>query len=130
MERDSRIEVGFPFQIDSRGRVHDPSHEQHVREMIELVLFTSPGERVNRPDFGCGLLEKVFAADADTMEASALTLMAQASLQQWLGKVISVRTVEVEPRDSTLFVRVEYQLKRDEEIYVATFEPRGAPWDM
>ena len=70
------VEVGFPFQIDNYGRVADPDYEVHVQQMIELVLFTSPGERVNRPEFGCGLLQLIFGPDSEAL-ASATEYLVQ-----------------------------------------------------
>lgn len=119
-------QVGFPFQVDNRGRIASPDYDQHVREMIELVLFTSPGERVNRPDFGCGLLQHVFTS-ASTQEADALAYVVQTALQQWLAEVISVQEVAIVPRDSSFVVEVVYQLRGHREVQRATFEPRGLP---
>ena len=115
----SDIEVGFPFRLDSRGRAADPDWEEHVRQMIELVLFTVPGERVNRPDFGCGLLELVFSPQSD-QEAAVTQKLIEGSLQRWLGDVISVGKLEVDARDTTLDVRLEYTLVGVDEraIYV------------
>lgn len=127
--RESGIEVGFPFQLDTRGRVADPGWEQHVRDMIELVLFTAPGERVNRPDFGCALLEMVFSPDT-AEDASVVQLLARAQLQRWLGDVIHVEDLVVDASDTSLDIRVEYGLLGVEERRVATFELRDLPWHI
>lgn len=129
MKLDPLLEVGFPLQLDNRGRVADPDYEAHVRQMIELVLFTSPGERVNRPTFGCGLLELIFAPESEP-EASATGYLIQGALQKWLGEVISVKAVDVEPRDGSLRIRVEYLLLRDQETRTATFEPPRELWQL
>ncbi|WP_232784485.1 GPW/gp25 family protein, partial [Carbonactinospora thermoautotrophica] len=89
-----RTDIAFPFRIDRRGRTADAAYEDHVRDMIEQLLFTSPGERVMRPDFGCGLLDLVFAPNSPEL-ASALQLSVQAALQRWLGDVIEVESLEV-----------------------------------
>lgn len=126
---DSNIEVGFPFQLDRRGRVVDPDYEQHVREMVELVLFTAPGERVHRPDFGCGLLDRLF--DRNDVEQSAMiNVMVQAALQKWLGKIIKVQKVEVVPMDGRLGINLEYQIRESENVVVANFDPRGMSWNI
>lgn len=127
--RKTDLEVGFPFQLDTRGRASDPGWEQHVHDMVELVLFTAPGERVNRPDFGCGLLELVFSPET-AEEVSVVQHLARAQLQRWLGDVITVRSLTVEARETTLDVRVEYLLIDDDERRVATFELRDLPWHM
>ena len=61
------MSLHFPFQPDHRGRSAEADDATHLRDMIEQVLFTVPGERVNRPDFGCGLLQLVFAPNSDTL---------------------------------------------------------------
>ncbi len=129
MARETDLEVGFPFQLDSRGRVADPGWEQHVRDMIEQLLFTRPGERVNRPEFGCGFLDLVFSPDSDAT-ASVTQRLARASLQRWLGDVVTVKALTVETGDGQLDVRLEYQLPGDEERRVATFELRDLPWHI
>ena len=58
------MNILFPYQFDGRGRTAEATDADYVNELIELVLFTSPGERVNRPDLGCGLLQQVFAPTA------------------------------------------------------------------
>jgi phage baseplate assembly protein W len=102
-----RIDIALAYGLDDRGRTRSTAYEPHIRDMIEQVLFTSPGERVNRPDFGCGLLALVFHNISDEV-LSTTRFMAQASLQRWLGGYISVGAVDVERQDSSLFVTVRY----------------------
>ena len=129
MARRSTIEVGFPFQLDTRGQAADPGYERHVRDMIEQLLFTRPGERVNRPDLGCGLLEMVFSPET-AEEASVTEHLARAALQRYLGDVVTVKALVVDARDTTLDIRVEYELPGLEERRVATFELRDLPWHL
>jgi uncharacterized protein len=103
----SRTDIAFPFRVDRRGRTAAASYDDHVRDMIEQLLFTSPGERVMRPDFGCGLLELVFAPNSPEF-ASALQLSVQASLQRWLGDVITIESLEVTSEDNVLRVHLVY----------------------
>jgi len=120
------VEVGFPFKINSYGRIADPDYEMHVQQMIELVLFTAPGERVNRPEFGCGLLQVIYGPDTQNI-ASSVQLLVKTSLHRWMSDVISVTKVEVEAReDGALKVSLTYLLLRDNEIRVAVFEPPAA----
>jgi len=84
------------------------------------VLFTVPGERVNRPDFGCGLLQLVFAPNSDAL-AAAVQMTVQGSLQQWLGELIEVEAVTVENLDARLGVTVQYVMRRDRQRHLATF---------
>jgi phage baseplate assembly protein W len=105
------MQVDFPFSIDHRGRTGAAAEVEHVRDLVEQVLFTAPGERVNRPDFGSGLLQLVFAPLSDEL-ASATQFLVQGALQQWLGDLIQVEEVGVEGQDATLAVHVVYTLRR------------------
>ena len=96
--------------IRDRGRTaQSPSVAQHVADMIELILFTSPGERVNRPTFGSGTAQLVFAPNSDVL-AAAQQQAIQSGLQQWLSDLIRVQSVTVVTQDSTLLVTVVYIL--------------------
>src|SRR5512133_3391069 len=95
------MNIAFPLGFDRSGRTSQADGDAHVRDMIEQLLFTSPGERVNRPTFGSGVLQLVFAPNSDAL-AAALRLTLHASLQEWLGDLIEVTDVQVEHDDSTL----------------------------
>jgi phage baseplate assembly protein W len=114
------MNIDFPFHFDNRGRTAVTDDDDHIRDMIEEFLFTNPGERVNRPDFGSGLLQMVFAPNSPEI-ASALQLTIQAGLQRWLSDVIVVQKVEVTSEDSTLRVLVQYVVKRTNQTRTATF---------
>ena len=114
------MNIDYPLSFDGRGRTAATDDDGHIRDMIEQVLFTMPGERVNRPSFGSGLLQLVFAPNSDAL-AAATQLSVQASLQQWLGDLILVQRVEVENRDSKLIVTVEYFIRRTQTAQVAQF---------
>lgn len=113
------MNVDFPYAIDGRGRTATVEGHAHVRDLIEQVLFTSPGERVMRPDFGCGLLELVFEPGGPELAATTQFLV-QGALQQWLGGVIAVDLVEVSADEGTLTVAVGYVVLRTNERGVAT----------
>jgi uncharacterized protein len=113
------MNVDFPLHFDGRGRTAEADDDAHIRDMIEQVLFTSPGERVNRPTFGSGAQQLVFAPNSDAL-ATALRLSVQASLQEWLGDVIEVTDVQVEANDSTLRIEVRYVVRRTGETRLAT----------
>ena len=118
-------QVDFPYQFDRRGRTAGPRDEdEHIRELIEQVLFTAPGERVNRPDFGCGLMQLVFQPNSVGL-AAATQFLVQSSLQQWLGDLILVESVEVEAEDSTLRVALEYVVRRTQAHSSAQFTRGG-----
>jgi uncharacterized protein len=99
--------VDFPFRFDGRGRTATTDRDGWVRDLIIQVLFTSPGERVNRPDFGCGLRRLVFMPNSDAL-ATATQFQVQTALQRWLAEVIKVQDVLVAPRDGELAITVIY----------------------
>jgi phage baseplate assembly protein W len=113
--------IDHPFHFDGRGRTADTHDDDHIRDLIEQLLFTSPGERVNRPDFGSGLLQLVFAPAGSEL-AAATQFLVQGALQQWLGDRIQVESVDVTVEDSTVRVTVVYMVRRTSERQVATFE--------
>jgi uncharacterized protein len=114
------MHVDHPFHIDRRGHTASTSETEHVRNLIEQFLFTAPGERVNRPTFGSGLLQLVFAPNSDAL-AAATQATIQASLQQWLGELIDVSEVRVDSEGSTLAVRVAYVVRRTQQAEVVDF---------
>ena len=114
------MEIAYPFRIDGRGRTADAGRDEHIRQMIEQVLFTSPGERVNRPTFGTGLQQLVFAPNSEEI-ATATEFVVQAALQEWLGEVIQVEAVKVESREATLEITVQYLVRRTQQRQVAQF---------
>jgi phage baseplate assembly protein W len=114
------MHINYPFQLDSRGRTAATDQDEHIRDLIEQVLFTAPGERVNRPTFGSGLLQMVF--DPNSAELAAATqFLVQGSLQQWLGDLIQVNALDVRSVDSTLEVSVVYTIRRDQTQRTAQF---------
>lgn len=113
-------QFGYPYRIDGRGRTASATDEAHVRELIEQLLFTVPGERVNRPEFGTGLMQLVFAPNSVEL-ASATQFLVAGALQRFLGHLIKVDDVEVQATDGTLNVQVTYVLRRTEERRVEQF---------
>src|SRR4028118_1316131 len=95
------MNIDFPFHFDARERTALTGDDDHIRDMIEQLLFTNPGERVNRPDFGSGLLQMVFAPNSPEI-AAALQFTVQASLQQWLGDVIQGHSLDATREGATL----------------------------
>jgi phage baseplate assembly protein W len=101
------VEFDFPFHVDGRGRTATTGDADHLRDLIEQVLFTAPGERVMRPDFGSGLLALVFEPGGPELVATTQHLV-QGALQQELGSLIAVDSVEVTQDEGTLTVSVSY----------------------
>lgn len=120
------MNIDFPFHFDNLGRTATTSDDDHIRDMIEQLLFTNPGERVNRPDFGSGLLQLMFAPNSPEL-AATLQFTMQAALQRWLGDLIEVQALEVTSEDSTLRVILQYLVRRSGEQRMETFEQGGVP---
>jgi hypothetical protein len=120
------MNIDYPYHFDGLGKTALTGDEDHIRDMIEQFLFTSPGERVNRPDFGSGLLQMVFAPNSQEL-AAALQFTVQAGLQRWLGDLIEVQSVKVESQDAVLRVLVAYLVRRIGEVRTVTLERGGLP---
>jgi len=116
--------LDFPFHIDGRGRSAETAEDDHIRDMIFQVLFTNPGERVNRPDFGCGVKQLVFMPNSDAL-ATATQFLVQGSLQRWLDGVIQVESVDVESVESELRVSVVYSKRSGGGPRRDVFTPAG-----
>lgn len=114
------MNVAFPFQFDSRGRTATTDDNDHIRDMLEQLLFTNPGERVNQPDFGSGLLQLVFAPNSPEL-AATVQFTLQAAIQRWLGDVISLNDLQVQSVDSTLTINLSYVIRLSNSPQTATF---------
>jgi len=102
------MNIDFPFHFDARGRTAGAGEDKHIRDMIEELLLTNPGERVNRPDFGSGLMQMVFAPNSPEV-AAALRFSMQGALQRWLGDLIEVQDLQVTAEDSALRIVIQYR---------------------
>ncbi len=114
------MNIAFPYHFDSRHRTALAGDDAHVRDMIEQFLFTNAGERVNRPDFGSGLLQMIFAPNSPEL-AAALQFTVQAGLQRWLGDIVEVLDLNVQSEDASLQVGIRYRVRRTQEIRSETF---------
>lgn len=99
--------IAFPMRLDGRGRTTMVDDAAYVRGLVEQILFTAPGERVNRPDFGSGVGQLVFAPTDDALAQSTQALV-HGALQRWLGDLLRVEAVRVTSMESRLEVVVEY----------------------
>jgi hypothetical protein len=113
------MNINFPYQFDGRGRTLDPQNN-YVAQLIEQVLFTSPGERVNMPDFGSGLLQLFFAPNSLEM-AAATQFAVQGALQKWLSGYVKIQSVTVSAQEAVLSVTVQYTLLGTDVSQVQTF---------
>jgi phage baseplate assembly protein W len=118
-------DLDFPYHFDARGLTAATTREDHIRDLIEQVLLTAPGERVMRPDFGSALLALVFEPNGTTLAATTQTLV-QAALQQHLAGLIAVQAVDVRNDDGALRVDVRYTLLQDRSTHVASLTAPGA----
>ena len=118
------VNIDFPFHFDSGGRTAGAGTDKHVRDMIEQLLFTNRGERVNRPDFGSGLQQLIFAPNSPEL-ASALQFTIQAALQQSLDDVVEIVDLEVFAEDSSLSIVIQYVVRRTNERQTAIFTRTG-----
>lgn len=116
-----RLDPDFPFHLDGRGRTASIGYDGHMRDMIEQLLFTSPGERINRPDFGSGVLQLVFAPNSPEL-AATLSFTTQAALQRWLGDVIDVEHLEVTSDEGRLMIEIVYVVRRTGDRVATAFE--------
>jgi uncharacterized protein len=113
------MNVNFPYRFDGRGRTLDPL-ASYVEQLVEQVLFTSPGERVNLPDFGSGLLQLAFAPNSVEM-AAATQFAVQGALQKWLSQYLTVQSVLATVEEATLTVKVTYSPLNTDVTQVQTF---------
>lgn len=119
------MNVNYPYGFDSSGHTAQTGLASHISQMIEQILFTSPGERVNRPSFGCGVNQLVFAPNSDALAATQQQVI-QASLQQWLSDLIRVNAVKVTAQDSTLLIAVTYTIIQSQQQQTQQFVYGGA----
>lgn len=117
-------DIDYPFRFNSLGRTAISSKEDHIRDMIEEFIFTSPGERVNRPNFGSGIKQMVFAQNSPEL-ATALQYTIQAGLHQYLGDLIDIKALQVTSDDSVLNVSLRYSIRQTGEQRTDTFTRRS-----
>jgi uncharacterized protein len=120
------MHIDFPLHFDRRGQTAEATDEDHIRDMIEQFLLTSPGERVNRPDFGSGLQQLAFAPNSPEL-AAALRLTIQSGLQHWLGDLIEVQALEVTSEEATVRVDLQYLMRGTRESRTTTVERSSKP---
>jgi len=115
------MDIAFPYDVAAAGTTATSSEDRHLRELIEQLLFTAPGERVMRPNFGSGLLQLVFEPNSDAL-AAALKVGVEGALQQYLADRIELEGVDIENQQSTLRVTVVYRARRDGRRRIERFE--------
>jgi uncharacterized protein len=114
------MNIDYPFHFDGRGRTAATTDDDHIRDMLEQLIFTSPGERVNRPDFGSGIMQLIFAPNSPEL-AATLQFTLQAAIQRWLGDALELQSLEVTSVDSMLTINVQYVVRRTNQSQSASF---------
>jgi uncharacterized protein len=109
--RTERTDIAFPFRIDRRGRTAVAGYDDHLHDLIEQLLFTSPGERVMRPGFGCGLADMTFEPNSPEL-AAVLEAAVHTAIQRWLGDLIELEALDVAGDDAAIHVQVRYVVRR------------------
>jgi phage baseplate assembly protein W len=117
--------VGYPIRVDAHGATARTDRAGYLRDLIEQVLFTAPGERVNRPDFGAGVGQLVFAPTGPEVAATTQMLI-HAALQQWLGDLIDVAAVQVSALDSILTIEISYSERQSQQPGTVQFAVTGS----
>lgn len=112
--------IAYPYHIDGQGRAATTTEARHIHQMIEQLLFTSPGERVNRPEFGTGVMQLVFSPNSPELGA-ATEFMIQSAIQQHLGDIVKPEAVTVASHDSTLTINVQYVILKTQQRQAAQF---------
>ncbi|HEY0183332.1 MAG TPA: GPW/gp25 family protein [Rhodopila sp.] len=112
--------IASPYRIDGGGRTAEAAPDAHLRALMEMVLFTSPGERVMRPSFGSGVLNLVFAPNSQELAATTQMLI-MGALQMWLGALIDVNSIAVDTEDSTLTITISYIDRRSGDLASVVF---------
>ena len=115
------MQIAFPYVFDPAHLTGLADRPAHIRQMLEQLLFTMPGERVNRPDFGCGIQRMVFAPQSTEVIAT-LHALVQSEIHRWMGDVITLRNLNVTSDDAILRVEIEYLLPLDSTAHTALFE--------
>src|SRR5271155_1055886 len=117
------MNLNFAYQFDGRGRTQEAALQDYVTQLVEQVLFTAPGDRVNMPDFGSGLLQLAFAPNSIEM-AAATQFSVQGALQKWLRGMVKIQSVVASAEENVLTVTVTYSpLNTDvTQVQIFTFE--------
>ena len=115
-----RLNLAFPFRLNSRGRSDTAGDERHVRGMLEMLLLTNAGERVNRPGYGGGLARLLFGPVSPEL-AVTLQQTLRAEVIQWLDDVVNLQDLDVAFDESRIVVTISYVLRSDGDLKTSQF---------
>ena len=118
------MQLDFPYHFGGDQRTAETSEADHVRDLIELILFTSPSERVNRPDFGAGIRQLVFAP-VGAEQVATTEFMIRGALQQQLGRRIEVQEVKAQGGEAAIAITIAFRILRTGTTGSAIFELGG-----
>lgn len=104
-----RAHIDHPFRFDANGRTAVTSTPEHIQDLVEVTLLTSPGERVNRPEFGAGLAALIFEPNSRTLADSA-EFFVRTNLERWLRDIIEIESLSVVSEDAILTVNLAYTI--------------------
>lgn len=102
----------FPVGVDAAGAIRMSEYEEDIKEAIRIILFTAKGERVMRPDFGCGIHNYVFEA----ISTSVLGLMESSvreALMRWEPRIelIAVKVLTDRISEGILIISIDYRVR-------------------
>ena len=115
------MNIRYPFRFANDGTTAKCGDVDHIRDLVEQVLFTNPGERPYRPEFGCGLLQLVFEPNSEAL-AGAVESSTRAALEQWLGELIEVAELSVKADEEHLIVDIAYEVIHTSEFRTEQFQ--------
>ena len=102
---------GFPIAF-TNGAIESAAHDESIRQAIQIILETAPGERVMRPDFGCGLHERVFAVN-DSSTRGAVAEDVREALRHWEPRieVLDVSVTAAGLSGEVLDISIDYRVR-------------------
>ncbi len=103
------MNLDFPFHFDVLGQTAATNENNHIRDLIEQFLFTNPGERVNCPDFGSGLLEVIFEPNSPRLIADLQRI--KSGLQHWMDDLIELEELDIGSQDAEVRILVRYRIR-------------------
>lgn len=118
------MSIDYPFHAGNKGRIATADADKHLRDGIEQILFTNPGERVNLPEFGCGLRNFIFEGNNEIIAATLQFTVIQ-NLERWMGDFIIVNKVTVKNMEETLHIEVIFTKKETQERKRVEFTERA-----
>lgn len=114
------MNITYPYGFDESGWTATSDMEDHIRELIEQVLFTAPGERVNRPSFGANVRQLIFAPASGALAATTQSIV-EGALQQYLGSLIDIDRVNAESDNEVLRVEIVYRIRQTQQTISNTY---------